>query len=72
VFGVTDGGDADFAAMVQFGDSTIRLAEIARQAGRAVDVNQQVPWGSDVQKFVFDAPRKAKREGWNGRHTTDA
>lgn len=42
--GVTDGGDADFAAMVQFGDSTIRLAEIARQAGRAVDaVNELWP-----------------------------
>lgn len=37
VFGVTDGGDADFAAMLQFGDSTIRLAEIARQAGRTVE-----------------------------------
>jgi len=44
VFGVTDGGDADFVAMVQFGDSTIRLAEIARQAGRAVDaVNELWP-----------------------------
>lgn len=44
VFGVTDGGDADFAAMVQFGDSTIRLAEIARQSGRAVDaVNELWP-----------------------------
>lgn len=44
VFGVTDGDDADFAAMVQFGDSTIRLAEIARQAGRAVDaVNELWP-----------------------------
>lgn len=44
VFGVTDGGDADFAAMIQFGDSTIRLAEISRQAGRAVDaVNELWP-----------------------------
>ncbi|MCT2587678.1 helix-turn-helix domain-containing protein [Actinophytocola gossypii] len=44
VLGVTDGDDADFAAMVQFGDSTIRLAEIARQAGRAVDaVNELWP-----------------------------
>lgn len=44
VFGVTDGGDADFAAMVQFGDSTIRLAEIARKAGQAVDaVNELWP-----------------------------
>jgi transcriptional regulator with XRE-family HTH domain len=44
VFGVTDGEDTEFAAMVQFGDSTIRLAEIARQAGRAVDaVNELWP-----------------------------
>ncbi|HEU5470775.1 MAG TPA: helix-turn-helix domain-containing protein [Actinophytocola sp.] len=44
IFGVTDVGDADFAAMVQFGDSTIRLAEIARQAGRAVEaVNELWP-----------------------------
>jgi transcriptional regulator with XRE-family HTH domain len=44
VFGVTDAGDADFAAMIQFGDSTIRLAEIARQTGRAVDaVNELWP-----------------------------
>ncbi|MGB3441190.1 MAG: helix-turn-helix domain-containing protein [Actinophytocola sp.] len=44
VLGVTHGDDADFAAMVQFGDSTIRLAEIARRAGRAVDaVNELWP-----------------------------
>ncbi|HET9142981.1 helix-turn-helix domain-containing protein [Actinophytocola sp.] len=44
VLGITDEDDADFAAMVQFGDSTIRLAEIARQAGRAVDaVNELWP-----------------------------
>ncbi|WP_238598759.1 helix-turn-helix domain-containing protein [Saccharothrix sp. ALI-22-I] len=44
VLGVTDNDDADFAAMIQFGDSTIRLAEIARQAGRAVDaVNELWP-----------------------------
>jgi transcriptional regulator with XRE-family HTH domain len=42
VLGVTDGGDADFAAMVQFGDSTIRLAEIARQAGRAVEATNEL------------------------------
>jgi len=42
--GVTGHDDADFAAMLQFGDSTIRLAEIARQAGRAVDaVNELWP-----------------------------
>lgn len=44
VLGVTDLDDADFAAMLQFADSTIRLAEIARQAGRAVDaVNELWP-----------------------------
>ncbi|GAB3494035.1 helix-turn-helix transcriptional regulator [Amycolatopsis cihanbeyliensis] len=44
VLGVTDSDDADFAAMLQFGDSTIRLAEIARQSGRAVDaVNELWP-----------------------------
>jgi transcriptional regulator with XRE-family HTH domain len=42
--GVTDSDDGDFAAMIQFGDSTIRLAEIARQSGRAVDaVNELWP-----------------------------
>jgi transcriptional regulator with XRE-family HTH domain len=42
--GVTDTNDADFAAMLQFGDSTVRLAEIARQSGRAVDaVNELWP-----------------------------
>jgi transcriptional regulator with XRE-family HTH domain len=44
VLGVTDGDDADFAAVVQFGASTIRLAEVARQAGHAVDaVNELWP-----------------------------
>jgi transcriptional regulator with XRE-family HTH domain len=44
VLGVTDRGDADFAAMIQFGDSTIRLAEIARKAGQTVDaVNELWP-----------------------------
>ncbi|QWF78230.1 helix-turn-helix domain-containing protein [Amycolatopsis sp. CA-230715] len=44
VLGVTDAADADFAAMLQFGDSTIRLAEIARQSGRAVEaVNELWP-----------------------------
>src|SRR5437588_6303874 len=44
VLGVTDIDDADYAAMVQFGESTIRLAEIARQAGRATEaVNELWP-----------------------------
>lgn len=42
--GITNTNDADFRAMVQFADSTIRLAEIARQAGRAVEaVNELWP-----------------------------
>lgn len=44
VLGVTDSADADFAAILQFGDSIIRLAELARQAGRAADaVNELWP-----------------------------
>lgn len=44
VLGVTDSDDTDFEAMLQFADSTIRLAEIARQNGRAVDaVNELWP-----------------------------
>ncbi|AJT62413.3 hypothetical protein T261_0724 [Streptomyces lydicus] len=35
VLGVTDPADADHRAMLQFGDSTVRLAEIARQSGHA-------------------------------------
>ncbi|MFD9818805.1 helix-turn-helix domain-containing protein [Streptomyces violascens] len=33
--GITDPADADHRAMVQFGASTVRLAEIARQSGHA-------------------------------------
>ncbi|MFI9100727.1 XRE family transcriptional regulator [Streptomyces fildesensis] len=35
VLGVTDPADADHHAMLQFGESTVRLAEIARQSGHA-------------------------------------
>jgi transcriptional regulator with XRE-family HTH domain len=42
--GVTNTDDADFRAMLQFADSTIRLAELARQSGRAVEaVNELWP-----------------------------
>lgn len=37
VLGVTDPSDADHVAMLQFGDSTVRLAEIARQSGHATE-----------------------------------
>ncbi|MER8084193.1 helix-turn-helix domain-containing protein [Streptomyces sp. NPDC087532] len=35
ILGVTDPADTDFRAMLQFGQSTVRLAEIARQTGHA-------------------------------------
>lgn len=35
VVGITDPADSDHRAMLQFGESTIRLAEIARQCGHA-------------------------------------
>ncbi|MFE7043630.1 XRE family transcriptional regulator [Streptomyces atratus] len=37
VLGVTDLTDTDFRAMLQFGQSTVRLAEIARQTGHAFE-----------------------------------
>jgi transcriptional regulator with XRE-family HTH domain len=44
VLGVTDDDDADFAAMLQFADSVLRLAEVARRSGHAVDaVNELWP-----------------------------
>lgn len=35
--GVTDPADTDHRAMIQFGTSTVRLAEVARQCGRAAE-----------------------------------
>ena len=37
ILGITDDDDADFVAMLQFADSVIRLAEITRRSGRAVE-----------------------------------
>ncbi|MET8124000.1 helix-turn-helix transcriptional regulator [Streptomyces sp. NPDC005231] len=37
VLGVTDPADTDHRAMVQFGASTVRLAEVARQCGHAAE-----------------------------------
>ncbi len=55
VLGVTDNDDADFAAMIQFGDSTIRLAEIARRSGRAVEaVNELWPLLSRLEARVAE------------------
>ncbi|WP_304453902.1 helix-turn-helix domain-containing protein [Nocardiopsis sp. YSL2] len=40
--GITAEEDADFLAALQFGESTVRLAEIARQAGRAVEAVEEL------------------------------
>ncbi len=44
ILGVTDASDSDFVAMLEFAESTIRLAEVARRVGRATDaVNELWP-----------------------------
>ena len=55
VLGVTDAADTDFAAMLQFGDSTVRLGEIARQSGHATDaVNELWPLVARLEARVAD------------------
>ncbi|MBE8519375.1 helix-turn-helix transcriptional regulator [Amycolatopsis sp. H6(2020)] len=55
VLGVTDPDDADFAALVQFGDSVVRLAEVARQSGRAVEaVNELWPLVARLEARAAD------------------
>ncbi|MBC3839375.1 helix-turn-helix transcriptional regulator [Streptacidiphilus sp. 4-A2] len=55
VLGVTDPADTDVAAMLQFGDSTIRLAEIARQSGHAsAAVNELWPLVARLEARVAD------------------
>jgi transcriptional regulator with XRE-family HTH domain len=61
VLGVTGHDDADFAALIQFGDSTIRLAEIARQAGRAVDAVNEL-WPLVARLEARAAEGRAERE----------
>ena len=44
LLGVTDPADSEFVAMVAFAESTVRLAELARSAGRAAEaVNELWP-----------------------------
>ena len=57
VLGISDPDDADFAVMLQFGESTIRLAVLARQAGHAVTaVNELWPLVSRLEARVADGP----------------
>jgi len=53
--GVSDPDDADFTAMLQFGQSTIRLAVIARQAGHGAEaVNELWPLVTRLETRVGD------------------
>ncbi|WP_439681851.1 hypothetical protein [Embleya sp. MST-111070] len=55
VLGVTDPADTDFAAMLQFGDSTVHLAEITRQSGQATAaVNELWPLVARLEARVAD------------------
>lgn len=42
VLGVTEAADLDHRAMLQFGESTVRLAEIARQSGHASEAVEEL------------------------------
>jgi transcriptional regulator with XRE-family HTH domain len=53
--GVSDPDDADFTAMLQFGESTIRLAVIARQSGHGAEaVNELWPLVTRLEGRVAD------------------
>jgi transcriptional regulator with XRE-family HTH domain len=53
--GVSDPHDADFTGMLQFGESTIRLAAIARQSGHGAEaVNELWPLVSRLESRVAD------------------
>ncbi|MER7441574.1 hypothetical protein [Micromonospora avicenniae] len=53
--GVSDPDDADFTAMLQFGESNIRLAAIARQSGHGADaVNELRPLVTRLESLVAD------------------
>src|SRR6266511_3600480 len=53
--GVSDPDDADFTAMLQFGESTIRLAVIARQSGHGTEaVNELWPLVTRLETRVAD------------------
>ncbi|MGI5293035.1 helix-turn-helix transcriptional regulator [Nonomuraea polychroma] len=44
VLGVTDHSDADFISMIKFGESTIRLASVARESGHSAEaINELWP-----------------------------
>ncbi|MFI5794072.1 helix-turn-helix domain-containing protein [Streptomyces sp. NPDC051677] len=55
VLGITDPADTDHRAMLQFGESTVRLAEIARQSGHASEaVSELWPLVARLEARVDD------------------
>lgn len=62
VLGITDAADLDHQAMIQFGESTVRLAEIARQSGHAsAAVEELWPLVARLEARVDDG--YAERDG---------
>ncbi|MFI6741775.1 helix-turn-helix domain-containing protein [Nonomuraea sp. NPDC050451] len=62
VLGVTDNADADFISMIKFGESTIRLASLARESGHSAEaVNELWPlvWRLDARLAQGYADRAA-------------
>jgi transcriptional regulator with XRE-family HTH domain len=55
VLGITDPADSDHRAMLQFGESTIRLAEIARQCGHASEAVAELwPLAARLEARIAD------------------
>ncbi|WP_406237710.1 helix-turn-helix domain-containing protein [Nocardia sp. NBC_01009] len=55
ILGVTGTDDAEYRAMLQFGDSTVRLAEIARKSGHAVEaVNELWPLVARLEAMAVE------------------
>ncbi|MEV5873698.1 helix-turn-helix transcriptional regulator [Streptomyces sp. NPDC052101] len=55
VLGVTDPADTDHRAMLQFGESTVRLADIARQSGHASEaVSELWPLVARLESRIED------------------
>ncbi|WP_199827673.1 helix-turn-helix transcriptional regulator [Streptomyces specialis] len=55
ILGVTDPADADHRAMLQFGNSTVRLAEIARQSGHTSEAVAELwPLAARLEARVND------------------
>jgi len=61
ILGVTDPGDTDFLAMLQFASAAIRLAEVARQCGRPAEAVSEL-WPLIARLEARIAGGRAERE----------